>query len=744
MKQARNTLKNYFKTGDYPTEAQFSDVIDSFLNITEDEVITNIVDNGNNSFTFQLLSGGTVTIDVGSSGIGGTVGENQVAFGNDSGEAQGTNEFRFDGESLVFTGTNSDRYLRFAETNGQYNGAFMWYEGSANKFHIGVHPTGDADKVNDQKSLTVQRSNGFVGIFKDTPIYELDMEGTLCTTGARIAPTFANFTNRIAIVNPSFGSTRLGDSALQSPSIDTQVLHFRSDTGQVSNFSMFENNNVLTVRSGGGDFVGVLDFNGAYQADYGNDSAEATLASTIRFDNGFGYVNDVGVQRYLPGNSVVAQSFFDVMINSGGAPRMQHVKTYYDGNTYDVIRTIETDGRMVHEKTVEFKLPTIGADAVNNNELVTKSQMDTAIAASGGVGGIGGTIGDNQIAIGNSSGEAEGSDDFRFDGESLVFKGTNSDRYLRFAETNGQYNGAFIWYEGAANKLHIGVHAAGDTNKANDSKSLTILRSNGFVGLFKDNPIYEFDMEGTFKTTGARIAPTFADFTNRISIINPSFGGSRLGDSALQSPSLDTQLINFMSDTGQVSNFSMFENNNVLTIRSGGSDKVAVLDFNGAHQADYANDSAEATVASTIRYDNGYGYVNDAGVQRYLPGSSVVAQSFFDVLINSGGAPRMKHIKTYYDGTTYDVIRTIETNGKMVHEKVVEFKEPTIGVDAINENELVTKGQMDIAVASIPSGTTAERPATGIIAGSQFFDTSIGKPIWYSGSNWVDALGATV
>lgn len=43
----------------------------------------------------------------------------------------------------------------------------------------------------------------------------------------------------------------------------------------------------------------------------------------------------------------------------------------------------------------------------------------------------------------------------------------------------------------------------------------------------------------------------------------------------------------------------------------------------------------------------------------------------------------------------------------------------------------------------IPSGTTAERPTTPV-AGQQYFDTDLGKPIWYSGANWVDSTGATV
>jgi hypothetical protein len=40
-------------------------------------------------------------------------------------------------------------------------------------------------------------------------------------------------------------------------------------------------------------------------------------------------------------------------------------------------------------------------------------------------------------------------------------------------------------------------------------------------------------------------------------------------------------------------------------------------------------------------------------------------------------------------------------------------------------------------------GTTAQRPL-GMGAGYQWFDDSIGRAIWWKGSSWVDATGATV
>jgi hypothetical protein len=47
----------------------------------------------------------------------------------------------------------------------------------------------------------------------------------------------------------------------------------------------------------------------------------------------------------------------------------------------------------------------------------------------------------------------------------------------------------------------------------------------------------------------------------------------------------------------------------------------------------------------------------------------------------------------------------------------------------------------------IQSGATGARPGSPVI-GQQYFDTSLaagaGKPIWFNGTVWVDATGATV
>lgn len=42
------------------------------------------------------------------------------------------------------------------------------------------------------------------------------------------------------------------------------------------------------------------------------------------------------------------------------------------------------------------------------------------------------------------------------------------------------------------------------------------------------------------------------------------------------------------------------------------------------------------------------------------------------------------------------------------------------------------------------SGTTANRPTNTLETADWYLDTTLGKPIWYNGSGWIDATGASV
>lgn len=42
------------------------------------------------------------------------------------------------------------------------------------------------------------------------------------------------------------------------------------------------------------------------------------------------------------------------------------------------------------------------------------------------------------------------------------------------------------------------------------------------------------------------------------------------------------------------------------------------------------------------------------------------------------------------------------------------------------------------------SGTTAARPTERLQVGQYYFDTTINRPIWWDGSNWINAAGTVV
>ena len=44
-----------------------------------------------------------------------------------------------------------------------------------------------------------------------------------------------------------------------------------------------------------------------------------------------------------------------------------------------------------------------------------------------------------------------------------------------------------------------------------------------------------------------------------------------------------------------------------------------------------------------------------------------------------------------------------------------------------------------LKIPVVLSGTTANRPTSQRVVGQEYFDTTLGKPIWWKGSNWVDA-----
>ena len=60
-----------------------------------------------------------------------------------------------------------------------------------------------------------------------------------------------------------------------------------------------------------------------------------------------------------------------------------------------------------------------------------------------------------------------------------------------------------------------------------------------------------------------------------------------------------------------------------------------------------------------------------------------------------------------------------------------------------NDTNAYTDAEKTVVAKVFQSGDTASRPASPVV-GESYFDTDLGKPIWFDGTNWVDATGTTV
>lgn len=49
-----------------------------------------------------------------------------------------------------------------------------------------------------------------------------------------------------------------------------------------------------------------------------------------------------------------------------------------------------------------------------------------------------------------------------------------------------------------------------------------------------------------------------------------------------------------------------------------------------------------------------------------------------------------------------------------------------------------------LLAAAEEAGLTAARPVKNLWIGRPYFDTTLGLPIWWDGSQWIDAAGNTV
>ena len=306
---------------------------------------------------------------------------------------------------------------------------------------------------------TYGRINGAWGAVPTTNLYTAD--GTL--SAARTVSLggfelqFAEGANviyinngRLSVDSPAYGGSRLGDAAFQTPEIDTQTLNFK-DTGQVTAVGMFatavggSDGYTFTFKNFVDDVL-VYNISAVGAADYTDGAREVETTFGLRNDYTAGeyYVFDTFNQDYPSGVATeVRQAQGWVAIHGGGAAAKEIGLWRYDTTTYTQIFGVDASNNFHFEVPVEVQdvltansmllTPTDtepsavkGAIYFDDSEATLKQYDGSTWSAVGGGGGgsIGGSITDNQIAVGaTTADEIEGSANLTWDLTTLVAEG---------------------------------------------------------------------------------------------------------------------------------------------------------------------------------------------------------------------------------------------------------------------------------------------------------------------------------
>ena len=97
--------------------------------------------------------------------------------------------------------------------------------------------------------------------------------------------------------------------------------------------------------------------------------------------------------------------------------------------------------------------------------------------------------------------------------------------------------------------------------------------------------------------------------------------------------------------------------------------------------------------------------------------------------------PASNSLIVYVNGSK----QILTTNYTETSSTVVTF------VDGLNVGDLVQfTTVVSTNVNPTNAGTTAQRPVSGLVPGLQFYDTTLGIPIWWNGTVWKYAAGTTV
>lgn len=100
-----------------------------------------------------------------------------------------------------------------------------------------------------------------------------------------------------------------------------------------------------------------------------------------------------------------------------------------------------------------------------------------------------------------------------------------------------------------------------------------------------------------------------------------------------------------------------------------------------------------------------------------------------------------------YEGETFKVIEKVQI-------PIIPRKRPADYRIQDSDEEIYSFNRLENMIVNLDSkvsgfmntqvGTTENRPTENLTVGQMYFDTTLGKPIWYKSDGWIDATGSVV
>ena len=273
---------------------------------------------------------------------------------------------------------------------------------------------------------------------------------------------------------------------------------------------------------------------------------------------------------------------------------------------------------------------------------------------------------------------------------------------IRFTENTSDFQGAYIHYDGSANKLHIGTHNGNTTDAANDIDCLTILRGGTSIGVGTDDPQTIIHAK---KAGGVVFRLEDATDNNYSHIFNTS------DDLVISADRNGTGTGNLIFRNGGTSERMRINANGVLCIGStnysgGGTNPGLYVSNTGGRQVKIHNPNASTSSLQITNATTGQG--EDAGTQLFTQG----ATGDFHV-INKFATGDIAFATTPSGGSTTEVMR-IQSTGNVG----IGTTSPSHLIHAKNDSTSTTK-------ITVESTGTNSYPAFRLVNDARAYDLGI-------------------